>query len=173
MRVWFIQSERGGESLDGAAYGGCSHRAGGMEARSKNHFGIRIQTDHGTRAGYQHRSIRLTHVSPDFHVRRVENFEQRLAAIELIALLGVSHGSATPHVLKRHHAGDGRAYGKTLGIALSALQRNLLAVSLQLQNFERGGIGDIVKLARFPEAGYVRAGILRLGFVFQPVYLAE
>ena len=79
------------------------------------------------------------------------------------------HGTGTPHVLQGDHACERRFYGQLSGVTLGQLQGHLLTVALQLQNPEGRCIGDVVKLVRFLQTRHMRASVLGLGFVLQPI----
>ena len=112
-------------------------------------------------------------IQRDRHFGGIENADQSLISIKLVAFLRVAHGVIAIHVLVGHHAGQRRADLHLVDVALSALQSHLLTVALQFEDAESGAVGLIVKGIGPLQALHVLGGNLSVDFVFQAVDGAE
>ena len=161
--VGFIEFEDGGEALDGAAEGGGGDRAGEFEVGGEGEFGIGVEVDGGLGAGDEGGAIGFADGAADQHLGGIEDADDGLAAVELIAFLGVAHGIVAVEVLVGDHAGEGGVQFEFGHVGLGALEHDFLAVALQFEDAQGGGIALIVGGVGFLQAFDVRAGGFQRG----------
>ena len=106
---------------------------------------ICVQIDFGAGAGGESRAIRFADHASNHHLGWIEYADDGLAAIELIALLGMAVGVASIEILMRHHTRQGCVNLKAVDIRLGAIHCYFLPVPLELQNPESRRVRSIVK----------------------------
>ena len=158
MGVGLIELEDGGEGLDGAAEGGRGDGAGEFEVGGEGEIGIGVEVDGGLAAGDEGGAIGFADGAADEHFGGIEDADEGLAAVELIAFLGVAHGIVAVEILVGDHAGE-RGVEFELGhVGLRALEHDLLAIALEFEDAEGGGIALVVGGVGLVEALDVGAG---------------
>ena len=173
MGVGLIELEDGGESLDGAAESGRGYGAGEFEVGGEGEIGIGVEVDGGLGALGESGAIGLADGTADEHFGGIEDADEGLAAVELIAFLGVAEGIVTVEILVGDHAGE-RGVDFELGhVGLHALEHDLLAVALEFEDAEGGGVALIVGGVGLVEALDVGAGDLEFHFGFEAIDFAE
>ena len=174
VRVGFIELEDGGKGLDGAAEGGGGDGAGEFEVGGEGEIGIGVEIDGGLGAGDEGRAIGLADGAADQHLGGVEDADEGLAAVELIAFLGMAHGVVAVEILVGDHAGESGVEFEFGHVGLSAFEHDFLAIALEFQDAKGGGIALIVGGIGFREAIDVVAGdVWSRTSVFEAVDFAE
>ena len=173
MRIALQQAEASGKRLDRDAQGGGGYRARGYELGVECQVGIRIERHLDSRADGERDTVGFSQDGVHNHLRRIENPNQRLAGEELIALLRLAQGVIAPDAFERHHAGQRRTHHQPFGVAERAVETHLLAVALELEDFESGRFGDVMLVMRFLQAVDLRLRVFRFGLTLQPVDLAQ
>ena len=132
--------------------------AGEFEVGGEGEIGIGVEVDGGLAAGDEGGAIGFADGTADQHLGRVEDADDGLAAVELIAFLGVAHGIVAVEILVGDHAGE-RSVEFELGhVGLSAFEHDFLAIALEFEDAEGGGIALIVGGVGLGEAIDVSAG---------------
>src|SRR5262249_18678431 len=107
VRVGLIELEDGGEALDRTADWGGGDGAGEFEVRGEREIGIGVEVDDGFRSLYERGAIGFADLAADEHFGGIENRDNRLASIELIAFLRLAHRVVAVDILEGHHSRDG------------------------------------------------------------------
>ena len=122
------------KALDGTAEGGAGDGAGEFEMGGKGQIGISVEVHGGLAAGDESRTIGLADGAADEHDGGVENADDRLAAVELIAFLGMAHGIVAVEILVGDHAGERSVQFEFVHIGLGAFEHDFLAIALEFED---------------------------------------
>ena len=136
-------------------------------------IGIGVEVDGGLAAGGEGGAIGFADSAADPHFGRVEDADDGLSAIELIAFLGVAHGPVAVEGFVGDHAGEWGVDFEFGHIRLGAFEHDFLAIALQFEDAEGGGVALVVGGVRPGEAVDVGAGVLKADLGFEAVDFAE
>ena len=128
--IGLIEFEDGSEGLDGAAEAGRGDRAGKFEVGGQGEVGIGVEVDGGFGAGGEGGAIGLADGTANQHFGGIEDADQGLAAIELIAFLCVAERVVAVEILVGDHAGEGSVDFELVHVGFYACEHDLLAVAL-------------------------------------------
>ena len=173
VRIGLVEFEDRGECLNRAANGGRGDGAGKFEVGGEGEVGIGVEVDRGLAAGDEGGAIGFADGTADQHLGRIEDADDGLAAVELIAFLGVTHRTVAIEILVSDHARE-RGVELELGdVGLGAFEHDFLAIALEFEDAEGGGIAAIVGGVRFGEAVDVGAGDTEADIGLEAVDIAE
>jgi len=136
-------------------------------------IGIGVEIDGGLAAGDKSGAIRFADGTADEHFSGIEDADDGLATPELIAFLGVAHGIVAIETLVGDQAGERGVDFEFSHVGPGAFEHDFLAVALEFEDAEGGGIAVVVGGHGFGEAIDVGAGVLEADLGFEAVDFAE
>jgi hypothetical protein len=141
--------------------------------RGEGEIRIGVEVDGSLTAGNEGGAIGFADGTADEHFGGVEDAEDGLTAVELIAFLGVAQGIVTPKTLVGDHTGERGVELESGHIRLGAFETDLLTIALELEDAEGSSIALVVGGVGPGEAIDVGAGVVLADVGFEAVDFTE